>query len=65
MTERSATNGCPGRAGRLADVLTQLAESATDPVHRRLIKAYAGPTPLEAMVAEFAKVLGEVARGEA
>jgi len=57
----------PDRGGenRLEEVLANLAEAAADPVHKRLIEAYTGTAPLDAMVSEFKKVLGEVARGEA
>ena len=50
--------------GRLKAVLAQLAEATADPVHKRLIAAYAGGAPLDAMVEEFGKVLREVVCGE-
>lgn len=49
---------------KIEEVLQKLAACATDPLHKRLIQAYKGPDPFNAVVAEFSKILNEVARGE-
>jgi len=46
------------------EFLRGLREQVADPVHKRLLDAYAGPDPVASMEGELASVLLEVMRDE-
>ena len=46
------------------EYLTQLLEVLSDPIHKRIIKAYAGDNPVESMESELTKILTEVLNRE-
>ena len=46
------------------EYLTQLLEVLSDPIHKRIIKAYAGENPVESMESELTKILTEVLNRE-
>ena len=46
------------------EYLTQLLEVLSDPIHKRIIKAYAGDNPVDSMESELAKILTEVLNRE-
>jgi hypothetical protein len=46
------------------EFLDGLREQISDPIHKRLLNAYAGPDPVASMEGELASVLLEVMRDE-
>lgn len=49
---------------KLEEVLEKLTLLADNPLHKRLIQAYKGSDPKNAVVTEFSQSVSEVARGE-
>lgn len=45
--------------------LKELLEQISDPIHRRLIEAYAGENPVRSMESKLSEILMEVLRREA
>jgi hypothetical protein len=52
------------KPSRRDEFLSGLLEEVSDPIHRRLIKAYQGHDPVHSMEAELGEILLEVARRE-
>jgi len=49
---------------RREEFLEELMAELSDPLHRRLVRAYQGDSPVQAMEAELAAVLLEVVKRE-
>jgi hypothetical protein len=49
---------------RCQEFLGELQSEVSDPLHRRLIQAYQGDDPVQAMESVLTKILLEVVRGE-
>jgi hypothetical protein len=49
---------------RREEFLEELQREVSDPIHRRLIQAYKGDSPVQSMESELAKILSEVMCGE-
>jgi len=56
--------GVSSEKSRREEFLDELQREVSDPLHRRLIKAYRGDNPVQSMESELAKILFEVLRGE-
>ena len=49
---------------RLTELLEDLLKELSDPVHKRLIRAYGGQDPVESMESELASILRELIASE-
>ena len=49
---------------RLDDFLIELLEEVSNPIHKRLVKAYQGNNPVESMESELGQILLEVIHRE-
>lgn len=54
----------PSKHSRCNEFLDELQKESSNPLHKRLIQAYRGDNPVQAMEAELAKILLEALRGE-
>ncbi len=57
MSENIQTNPISSRSN---EFLSELLEEITDPIHKRIIKAYQGDAPVQVMETELGKILLEV-----
>lgn len=59
MAENSNDQSSPTK-----NILGELLSQTTDPVHKRIISAYAGEDPVVSMEGELAKILLEIMKDE-